>query len=189
MLPTAPVAPFAPTPTVAAAAPSTGASAPTEDAARLRPRRERRRGILIPAAGTGVVCALVGLVGGSALGRSFEQQAAADAAAAQAAAAEAAKSSLFEDALNKCGASSKATVEDDGRTLILDMRGSKSLSGTLTATETYCVLDALDVPTSVKSLMDTTRALDGRQTGSWGDIEASWSYHPDQGLDIVLTLD
>lgn len=32
-----------------------------------------------------------------------------------------------------------------------------------------------------------TRALDGRQKASWGKVEASWSYHPDRGLDMTLT--
>jgi hypothetical protein len=26
----------------------------------------------------------------------------------------------------------------------------------------------------------------GRQEASWDGIEASWSYHPDNGLDLVL---
>jgi hypothetical protein len=35
--------------------------------------------------------------------------------------------------------------------------------------------------------MDNTRALDGMQTASWGNYEASWTYHPDEGLDVVVT--
>lgn len=35
--------------------------------------------------------------------------------------------------------------------------------------------------------MSQTRALDGTQHGTWGNISASWTYHPDSGLDAVLT--
>jgi hypothetical protein len=34
--------------------------------------------------------------------------------------------------------------------------------------------------------MEKTRALDGRQTASWSFIEASWTYHPDNGLDVII---
>ena len=30
------------------------------------------------------------------------------------------------------------------------------------------------------------RALDGRQTGTWDDFEASWGYHPDDGINLVI---
>ena len=31
-----------------------------------------------------------------------------------------------------------------------------------------------------------TRALDGRQQASWDGFEASWTYHPDNGLTLIL---
>ena len=31
-----------------------------------------------------------------------------------------------------------------------------------------------------------SRALDGTQEQSWGDYSASWTYHPDDGLNIVI---
>jgi hypothetical protein len=34
--------------------------------------------------------------------------------------------------------------------------------------------------------MKKTRALDGTQSASWDAIEATWSYHPDNGFDIIL---
>jgi hypothetical protein len=37
------------------------------------------------------------------------------------------------------------------------------------------------------SKMDRTRALDGMQDASWDDLSASWTYHPDAGLDITVT--
>ena len=52
-----------------------------------------------------------------------------------------------------------------------------------------CGLDALDVPVSKKNLITSTRALDGRQTGSWDGFTATWSYHPDSGLNLKIEDD
>lgn len=52
-----------------------------------------------------------------------------------------------------------------------------------------CVLNALEAPDGIVAQMERTTALDGRQSASWDGITASWSYHPDRGLDIVFSLD
>lgn len=36
--------------------------------------------------------------------------------------------------------------------------------------------------------MGATRSLDGRQADDWNGIGASWSYHPDDGLHVILEL-
>lgn len=78
-------------------------------------------------------------------------------------------------------------VVDDGHTLVIDMRGQELGSGSLGATEVGCLLDALGAPAHVTSRMDKTRALDGMQDASWDGLAASWTYHPDDGLDIIVT--
>lgn len=78
-------------------------------------------------------------------------------------------------------------VADGGHTLVIDMRGQELGSGSLSATEVGCLLDALGTPAHVTSRMDSTRALDGMQDASWDGLTASWTYHPDDGLDIVIT--
>lgn len=50
-----------------------------------------------------------------------------------------------------------------------------------------CVLKAVAVPDSVVSQMDATRALDGMQKASWNKFSATWTYHPDHGLKVILT--
>lgn len=80
-------------------------------------------------------------------------------------------------------------VEDEQSTLLLDMKGQDAGSGDSTYDEIECVLEQLDIPASVLEKMGSTRALDGRQEGSWDGITAEWTYHPDDGLDIILTLD
>lgn len=78
-------------------------------------------------------------------------------------------------------------LADEDRTLVLDMKGKEAGSGNLTVEDVVCVLGDLEAPTSVVTLMEQTRALDGRQTAEWDGIDANWSYHPDSGLDVVLT--
>lgn len=83
-----------------------------------------------------------------------------------------------------CG--SKGDLADGGRTLDLDMKGEELGSGELTWAEVKCYLNALNTPAYVVRHMQSTRALDGRQTDTWGSFEASWIYHPDDGLDVLI---
>lgn len=77
-------------------------------------------------------------------------------------------------------------LSDDDRTLFLDMKGEELGSGDLGITNVYCVLSHLDTPSYVTTAMENTRALDGRQSEEWGRFSASWTYHPDDGLDILI---
>ncbi|MFC8847199.1 MULTISPECIES: hypothetical protein [unclassified Micromonospora] len=91
-------------------------------------------------------------------------------------------------AKEKCSLSSgNASVGDGGSSLTLD-GGGKEDTG-LTYTDIQCALKELGTPDYVISEMSSTRALDGKQTAQWGKIRASWTYHPDQGLDLILVLD
>lgn len=67
------------------------------------------------------------------------------------------------------------------------MSGEEPGSGTVSFDGLTCVLGALDTPTSVIAQMESTRALDGMQSATWGDFKASWNYHPDDGLDVIIT--
>lgn len=46
----------------------------------------------------------------------------------------------------------------------------------------------LDLPDSLKEKMIHTRALDGRQTATYEYVTVSWTYHPDQGLEVTYEL-
>lgn len=52
----------------------------------------------------------------------------------------------------------------------------------------FAVNEELDIPDSVIEKMGSTRALDGVQTQICGDIEVRWSYHPDNGLEVIYSL-
>lgn len=78
-----------------------------------------------------------------------------------------------------------ARLGDGDRTLTLNTRGSDDPSG-LKVDRTFCILEKLQVSDAVKSQMENTRAIDGRQSAEWGSYYASWSYHPNSGLDIII---
>ena len=87
-------------------------------------------------------------------------------------------------AYESCG--NVGDLSDGDTSLFLDMIGTDAGSGTLNQSDVICVLAKLDTPSYVIREMDQTRALDGRLSQSWGRFEASWSYHPDDGLDVLI---
>ncbi|TWH27335.1 hypothetical protein L600_000200000010 [Isoptericola variabilis J7] len=80
------------------------------------------------------------------------------------------------------------SLADDDRTLVVDMKGDDDVIGVEYLT-VACVLTSLDTPARVVELMDKTRALDGRQSDTWDSFTATWSYHPDTGLDLLIVED
>lgn len=95
---------------------------------------------------------------------------------------------VFDEAARNCAGTS-GTVTDEGRSMVLDMAGDDWGSGDLDFNDVRCVLDELGVPESTWSKMLSTRSLDGAQTDTWGDVRATWRYHPDQGLDVIVEYD
>lgn len=93
--------------------------------------------------------------------------------------------SVLEAASGECEA---GRAGDAGRSLVLDMKGEDPGTGTLTISDIVCVLGALDAPDAVRTKMSQTTSLDGRVTDTWAGIEASWKYHPDEGLDVILVI-
>jgi hypothetical protein len=94
---------------------------------------------------------------------------------------------ILEVAKSDCAhgqAGTYVVIGDDGSTLTIDTKGEDS-PGVDVAT-VACILIAIDTPDAVISQLDATRAMDGRQDATWGDFSASWTYHPDDGLDLIL---
>lgn len=79
------------------------------------------------------------------------------------------------------------SIGDEGRSLSMDSWGEESDGADFD--DIFCVLDELDTPDSVIKRINSTRALDGRQTADWDGLSASWGYHPDNGLDIVIEVE
>lgn len=75
---------------------------------------------------------------------------------------------------------------DHGKSLTIQTAGKKSDG--ISITDLACLLREMKTTDAIISEMDTTRALDGRQSAEWNDLRASWTYHPDDGLNIVVTV-
>jgi hypothetical protein len=83
------------------------------------------------------------------------------------------------------------TLGDDGASITVDgqsddyyaFRGAmeKQFYG-----QVATILAALGTPDYVIQQMDSTTSLQGVVTSSWDGIEASWTYHPDNGFDLQL---
>ena len=98
--------------------------------------------------------------------------------------------SVFESAVDTCGVENNpgARIGDAGKSLMIDHQGEDDASG-LTTLQLDCMIDALGAPESVSVQMNTTTAMQGRQTASWDGITASWTFHPDNGLDIIASIE
>ena len=72
------------------------------------------------------------------------------------------------------------------RVLPLSATAGKSGASYTDIEDVACVLAQLEVPSYVVSHIDSTRALDGQQVDEWDGISARWTYHPEDGLHLVL---
>ncbi|WP_406079542.1 hypothetical protein [Micromonospora sp. NBC_00858] len=98
------------------------------------------------------------------------------------------RDSPLEAAREACGAGRDdwAMLGDDGRSLTLRSVGEERTG--LKLEQLHCYWTELHVPDAVVAEVKVTRALDGRQSGEWEDMKASWIYHPDDGLQMIITL-
>lgn len=92
------------------------------------------------------------------------------------------------DAWATCGSPAATALADGNRTLTMDVKGKEDAQGSSYEYQA-CVLRELGAPSSVASHMEQTTSMDGRQTESWDGITVAWSFHPDRGSDMVVTLD
>jgi len=88
------------------------------------------------------------------------------------------------DASTTCTA---GTLADDDHTLVVDMAGEEMGTGAATIEDVLCVLAELEAPQAILARMESTRALDGMQSATWSTYEVTWNYHPDDGLDLIIT--
>ena len=100
-------------------------------------------------------------------------------------AAQEAMTPRFVTAAEACELVPLLVVADKGTTLTLTTAGESGVSYT-DIEDVACVLAKLEVPSYVVSHIDSTRALDGQQTDEWDGISARWTYHPEDGLHLVL---
>lgn len=105
--------------------------------------------------------------------------------------------SRLESAYNACagdawdGSMASATLLDAGDALSLEMTDGIDDFTVGLVFEIYysCVFNELNVSEATLSRMAGTRALDGVQTANNDGLVLSWTYHPDNGLDVIIEVD
>lgn len=70
--------------------------------------------------------------------------------------------------------------QDDGRTLVMN-----SSAGGMEGIG--CVMAGLDVPASIVARMETTTSMMGELTDEADGLSYRWSYHPGNGLNVIIT--
>lgn len=93
----------------------------------------------------------------------------------------------IDTAVTACDNPDGITIVDDGEAVIFDNQGEEDYSGA-SVEEIACVLIGLEMPSYVIDQMSRTTALAGNQTTSWDNYEVQWTYHPDRGLDGVISV-
>ena len=81
------------------------------------------------------------------------------------------------------------SVEDGGKTLIINTKSKDEDTLGMTTLSLECVYEQLEIPKHITERIGATRSLDGRQDGEWDGFTASWSYHPDSGANVIIVQD
>jgi len=87
------------------------------------------------------------------------------------------------DACSVSGPYARLASDKASLTLVAYGDGANGLS----QTDFRCILNELDTPSSVRERMLITRAVDGAQHEEWNVYRVTWTYHPEDGLSVVLS--
>ena len=87
------------------------------------------------------------------------------------------------DACHASGSYVRLATDKSSLTLQAENEAGSGLSSPIS----LCILDELDAPAAMRQRMLLTRAIDGTQEEQWGLYRATWTYHPEQGLNVVIS--
>lgn len=96
----------------------------------------------------------------------------------------------LEDAASYCfdGFAFGFDLDEDGKGAYMDGAGEDEIWG-MDYYDQKCILEQLDAPNSVFSKIGNTNSLMGVLEADWDNVSISWTYHPDNGLDVSIDLD
>jgi hypothetical protein len=86
------------------------------------------------------------------------------------------------DACERRDADGTMSLVDDGWSIVIDTRSEYGSTAGL-----HCVLRELGTPQSIEAQVGRTTAMMGVQDAEDDGLEYSWSYHPDDGVSMVIT--
>jgi hypothetical protein len=94
----------------------------------------------------------------------------------------------LERASYECSDLGLSETFDDGRSLEAQIGGEDpdELMGGQPLGLLDCLIAEFDAPGSIQQRIEHTRALDGVQTAEWDGLTATWTYHPDAGLWLLI---
>ena len=76
-------------------------------------------------------------------------------------------------------------LDSNGKGLFLDGKGEEDYSG-VSFYKQMCVLEELEMPSTVENKLYNTNSLMGVRSAEWDDISIEWSYHPDSGFNLTI---
>lgn len=79
------------------------------------------------------------------------------------------------------------STSDQGRTVMLTTAATNNSYMGISMGDAQCILVDLGVPGSILGEISHTSSLDGRQAESWNGVKLSWTYHPDNGLNLIMS--
>ncbi|MBK0421569.1 hypothetical protein JD292_05735 [Leucobacter sp. CSA2] len=92
----------------------------------------------------------------------------------------------FGELADACGINSLGySVQDDGESIRFD-DAAKFEPNRASASEIECFASSIGAPDSLEFKIGNTRAVDGTLNERWKDHQATWTYHPESGLNIVF---
>lgn len=90
----------------------------------------------------------------------------------------------LEEADSAC-VSGKVSLASDRMSLSVDSKDENDMAA---LKDILTIIEILELPDSVFDEMCNTTALMGKQNAQYGDFDISWSYHPDNGLDVIFKI-
>lgn len=92
---------------------------------------------------------------------------------------------LLRSAYKSVRSNSRISLASDGLSITADSKDEYDFS---TLFDILTIITTLNLPDSLYDAMVSTNSLMGRQSETYKAWNVSWSYHPDNGLDVIFKL-
>jgi hypothetical protein len=86
------------------------------------------------------------------------------------------------------GSQFTADVATDGRSVTVSGGGRDDARASATVNTVGCLLSEAGAPQAVVPAIQRTRPIDGVQNYEWDGAQASWTFHPDAGINLTLEV-